>query len=278
MTAEHGRRSRLVRSTLWRSALVAAAAIAATPPVAAQLAGRELDLAVAALIGAYPDRLSHRDGNALVWRDGARTLIDDGVEKDHAGRLDAADIEDMLSQVYGTGRCSFAPPPVDQEPGRIWDEGFFRRMYGNSAAEVAETLVTVDWFGTPVSVTSVNGVDAALVAVRDELARLPEGLRVFFTATAGTFNWREVAGTARLSVHSFGAAIDLNVELADYWLWSSPTGREDDVPAYRNRYPVDVVEAFERHGFIWGGKWFHFDTMHFEYRPELIALGRPTPC
>ena len=26
----------------------------------------------------------------------------------------------------------------------------------------------------------------------------------------------------------------------------------------------------ERHGFIWGGNWYHYDTMHFEYRPELL--------
>jgi len=31
------------------------------------------------------------------------------------------------------------------------------------------------------------------------------------------------------------------------------------------------VAVFERHGFIWGGKWFHYDTMHFEYRPELLG-------
>jgi hypothetical protein len=24
------------------------------------------------------------------------------------------------------------------------------------------------------------------------------------------------------------------------------------------------------HGFIWGGYWYHYDTMHFEYRPELL--------
>ena len=24
------------------------------------------------------------------------------------------------------------------------------------------------------------------------------------------------------------------------------------------------------HGFIWGGKWYHYDTMHFEFRPELV--------
>ncbi|WP_265937085.1 M15 family metallopeptidase [Aliarcobacter butzleri] len=28
---------------------------------------------------------------------------------------------------------------------------------------------------------------------------------------------------------------------------------------------------FEKYGFIWGGRWYHFDTMHFEYRPELLV-------
>lgn len=50
---------------------------------------------------------------------------------------------------------------------------------------------------------------------------------------------------------------------------------------YRNRIPADVVQAFERHGFIWGGRWYHYDTMHFEYRPELLAradvVERPVP-
>ncbi|MDD5211432.1 MAG: M15 family metallopeptidase, partial [Sulfuricurvum sp.] len=26
-----------------------------------------------------------------------------------------------------------------------------------------------------------------------------------------------------------------------------------------------------KYGFIWGGRWYHYDTMHFEYRPELLA-------
>jgi hypothetical protein len=34
--------------------------------------------------------------------------------------------------------------------------------------------------------------------------------------------------------------------------------------------PSVVVEIFEKHGFVWGGKWYHFDNMHFEYRPEII--------
>jgi hypothetical protein len=35
-----------------------------------------------------------------------------------------------------------------------------------------------------------------------------------------------------------------------------------------------VVEIFERHGFVWGGRWSWFDTMHFEFRPELLCARR----
>ncbi len=233
---------------------------------------------VAALIAAYPGHLSHREGNELVWRDGTRMRIDDGIAKDEAARLENADIEDMLSQTYLVGACSYGAPPEDFDPGRVRDEAFFRKMYGGSAAAVSATLATIDWFGTPLRVTTVNGVDRALAAVREELAALPAELRVFVAPTAGAFNWRVVAGTNRLSVHSFGAAIDLNVDHSDYWLWGSATGRESDVPPYRNRFPPEIVEAFERHGFIWGGKWRHFDTMHFEYRPELIGLSARARC
>ena len=38
-----------------------------------------------------------------------------------------------------------------------------------------------------------------------------------------------------------------------------------------DEHGLAALEIFERHGFIWGGKWYHYDTMHFEYRPELLA-------
>jgi D-alanyl-D-alanine carboxypeptidase len=40
--------------------------------------------------------------------------------------------------------------------------------------------------------------------------------------------------------------------------------------------PMALVSAFEKQGFTWGGKWFFFDTMHFEYRPEILRM-RSTP-
>jgi hypothetical protein len=38
--------------------------------------------------------------------------------------------------------------------------------------------------------------------------------------------------------------------------------------------PEAVVGIFQSHGFIWGGKWAHFDVIHFEYRPEIILYNR----
>ena len=34
-----------------------------------------------------------------------------------------------------------------------------------------------------------------------------------------------------------------------------------------------LIKAFESFGFIWGGKWRYYDTMHFEYRPEILVLS-----
>ena len=40
--------------------------------------------------------------------------------------------------------------------------------------------------------------------------------------------------------------------------------------------PTEIIDIFERRGFIWGGKWSHYDTMHFEYRPELLTAPPAT--
>ncbi|MEI2296995.1 M15 family metallopeptidase [Ensifer sp. MJa1] len=232
---------------------------------------------LALLAKAYPDAIERMDGNALMLRDGGPALvIDDGKRKSHAEKLAAADIEDSLSQIYPLGRCA-EPPPVNFDPGRIRSEALMKRLYGGSAAAVKRDLVGVDWFGRRLLVTRRHGAAKSLQAVEAELARRPE-LKRFVVPSAGTFNWRPIAGTATLSVHSFGAAIDINTDFADYWRWAGKANAKAKAgtSAYRNRYPLEIVEIFERHGFIWGGRWYHFDTMHFEYRPELIAIAQAT--
>ena len=69
--------------------------------------------------------------------------------------------------------------------------------------------------------------------------------------------------------HGHGIAIDIALKHSDYWRNSSP--EKDGAYAYKNEIPMEIVRVFEKHGFIWGGKWHHYDTMHFEYRPELLG-------
>ena len=65
------------------------------------------------------------------------------------------------------------------------------------------------------------------------------GRRVYAFPSAGAFNCRAVKETGNRSAHAWGAAIDINVKFADYWLWA----KNGD---YRNRIPFDIVDIFER--------------------------------
>ncbi|WP_456432102.1 M15 family metallopeptidase [Nitratifractor sp.] len=226
------------------------------------------------LVRAYPDFVAGCRGNRVLLTDGTSMRYDDGKRKDFQTLLNRPDLEDMFRFSYPRGPRGYGHAPAkNHDPGRIRYEPFFRRMYGNSAAEVRRHLTRIRWLaGTLkrpyfVTVTRVNGVDRHLAAVSRDLDRLlrrhPEYLKYLYPI-GGTFKWRRIAGTRRLSVHSFGAAIDINVRHSAYWRWNKGPYR------YRNEIPLPIVEAFERHGFIWGGKWYHYDTMHFEYRPELL--------
>lgn len=223
------------------------------------------------LVRAYPEALAGFDGVSLVWRDGTRMPVADArPDRSRDDALPGGSILDQLVLRYPAG----APllPPAD-DPGRVRNQAFFDKMYGDCrAGEVVPNLVPVTWlprsWGRTVLVTSVNGVDRRLEAVSRELDELPAHLKRFLYPIGGTYNCRTIAGTERTSMHAWGAAIDLNTRFSDYWRWSRSG---EDPPAWRNRMPPEVVAVFERHGFIWGGRWAHFDTMHFEYRPELLG-------
>jgi hypothetical protein len=222
------------------------------------------------LLRAYPDELAGFDGTNLIWRNGVRMPVGDArPTKSMAEQLRNGSILDQLRLPYPAGTPLLPPPTAD--PGRVRNRAFFDAMYGDCAAgEVAPRLVPVVWlpttWGHAVSITSVNHVDQHLAAVSRELDRLPETDKRLLYPPGGTYACRPVADTGQRSMHGWGAAIDINPGVADYWLWQ-PRGRI----AYKNRIPQEVVSVFEHHGFIWGGRWAHYDTMHFEYRPELLG-------
>lgn len=90
------------------------------------------------------------------------------------------------------------------------------------------------------------------------------------------FNYREIAGTSRLSQHSLGLAIDINpkfnpyVKEKDGELTISPANAEDYVDRTQEfEYKIDendlCYQLFTAHGFTWGGSWNSVkDYQHFE--------------
>ncbi|HWA91397.1 MAG TPA: M15 family metallopeptidase [Rhizomicrobium sp.] len=216
------------------------------------------------LVAAYSDRLSQAQDNALVWRDGTRMAWSDGRAKSFDEKLAHPDLSDQLSIAYAPGPIA-AAPSVNQDPGRIRYQPFFEKMYGASEAQVRANLVPVRWAPAAKDflVTRVNGIDRLLAEIGKEIANMPDSVARFARAPAGSFNYRDVAGTRAKSGHAFGIAFDIDSRLSRYWRWDRPM-------RWRGEVPYALVEAFERRKFIWGGKWYHYDTMHFEYRPELF--------
>jgi len=225
------------------------------------------------LLGAYPEHITSITKESLIWTDGTEMMYDDGIKnKDFETMLNSPDLEDQMSLKYPEGPDYQVPVPVNVDPGRVRYEPFFKKMYGTNAEEVKKNLVIIHWMpetsNKRIYITSVNSIDQKLKCISEKLDRLPDTLKKYVKNPAGTFCFRKIPGTNRLSMHSFGIAIDINTTYSNYWKWDRPG--PEGIYKCRNKIPYEIVSIFEKHGFIWGGKWYHYDTMHFEYRPELL--------
>ena len=233
--------------------------------------GTEIPAGAKALIKAYPNFVKGYENDRLLLADGTRMMYDDGKEKSFGQKLDDADPEDMFAFIYDrTGK----EPSYLQDAGRSRCEALFKMMYGDSESTVRQKLIQVEWFGEQVLFTPVNGAADSLRAVAAEIARLPNYAKLQpYLKSSGSFYWRKVRGANRQSAHSYGMTIDIGISHSDYWLWKNPNKKETDKIVYANQMPLELVDVFERHGFIWGGRWYHYDTMHFEFRPEIITYN-----
>lgn len=201
-------------------------------------------------------------GWVAVLPDGARLSWDDGRTKTAEQRVQAPDLQDVFAERYGTGRIG---APVN-DSGRVRVDALFKATYGANRDHVS--VVPFDFFGQSLWVhrRALHAFSRVRAALKDVVAKDPS-TGDFLSGVGGTFEWRNIAGTTRLSAHSFGISIDLNVKRSNYWRWDE---KKKPKPGFRNQVPQSIVDAFERNGFIWGGRWVHYDTMHFELRPELL--------
>jgi len=238
---------------------------AAPTSVDARLAGAEAPPAglrcllrhygVVARVGARGWEVELPDGRVVAW--------DDGKDKSATQRIRSPDLQDTLAVPYPAGPV--VPITVaGGDPGRARHEGLLSAVYGVPGKA---PLQSVRLGGGTVRVH--ERIAPALRRVARQLGQLvaqQPKLRPFIDKLGGGFVHRRIKGTRRLSAHSWGIAVDINPHQGDYWRWQ----RTSAAVSWRNRVPHEIVAAFEAEGFIWGGRWYHYDTPHFEYRPELL--------
>ncbi len=227
-----------------------------------------------ALMLAYPVDITgaEKDTDGLIYvltASGGKIAYDDGRIKSFEQKLADADIEDMMALPYPLDMIT-AVPEGHNDPGRIRCLSLLHAVYGDSQSDIEDNLRSVSPCGL---FNRRGGAAAALEAAFGDIAVLIKArpdIGGFVYPLNGTYNHRVIAGTRTLSPHAFGIAIDLASGPGDYWRWATREQGQGRLASY----PPELVQTMEAHGFIWGGKWAHFDYLHFEYRPELIIKAK----
>jgi len=157
-------------------------------------------------------------------------------------------------------------------------------LWGESEGQIRAHGNSTTFFGRKLFLNQL-AIDALADVERElaQLARTDRSIAAWVDDLAITYSYvdRGIAGSQTRSQHAWGMAVDLVPASYDgrhvYWRWSRVHDREGwHLIPLDERWspPQRVVEVFEAHGFLWGGKWAHFDNIHFEYRPEILEYNR----
>ncbi|AEF85158.1 putative lipoprotein [Treponema primitia ZAS-2] len=197
-------------------------------------------------------------GEASPWQDTANRILS---RRQYTG--------------YGPNRIT-ANPGAKRSPfvEAIWQAGNRTEAYAHQQ--------WIKFLGWSVQVhqdivAPLSRVEARIQELAQDSPEIQGWIKNLASITA--WNWRNVAGSESRSFHAYGVAVDLLMKaqagMETYWQWTAAKGINwQTVPAEkRQNPPAPVIRAFEEQGFIWGGRWPRYDTMHFEYHPELLILG-----
>ncbi|SCN24555.1 hypothetical protein N3C_1862 [Clostridium sp. N3C] len=226
---------------------------------------------------AYPEYIVgievKEDGKVyIVMKSGKKIIYDDKKQKSQEEKIANPDLQDMLEQIYPlTTTRKLMDKNFDPGRGRVYE--LMGEVYGSNEANIKKNLTNVAIGGRYCQFNKNNKAAEFLSAAIKEINELIKNnkqIAAFVYPTSGTFNFRRIAGTNRLSAHSYGIAIDLAGSKWDYWKWATAEQGQKRL----STYPKELVEVFEKNNFVWGGKWGHFDILHFEYRPEIILKAK----
>lgn len=208
----------------------------------------------------------------IIMKSGNRILYDDKKEKNFSQKLQSPDLQDMLEQNYPLGKIDKLMEE-NFDPGRIRVYSILKEVYGSNKKNIESNLENVNMGYKNYPFNEKNDAAENLRAALKELNSIAKNnwrINSNLYPSSGTYNYRVISGTNRLSPHSFGIAIDLKRDKRDYWKWATREAGE----ARLKEYPEEIVKTLEKYNFVWGGKWSHFDILHFEYRPEIILKAR----
>ena len=228
------------------------------------------------LMIAYPEYIKNIEKNNgyvyLNMKSGKKICYDDKKIKSVQEKLINPDLQDTLDQIYPLSTIKNIMGS-DLDPGRYRCYGLLSEVYGTSKQVIEKNLTKVNIIYNNYQFNKSNNASTSLQKVMMELSpllKMDSNIRKCLLPCSGTFNYRVISGTNRLSPHSYGIAIDLASDKRDYWKWSTTEAGEKRLTSYSD----ELVKVFEKNNFVWGGKWSHFDILHFEYRPEIILKAR----
>lgn len=243
-----------------------------------------LDARVSAFVEAYApliDSVSYEEDDVVFFL-GSRPIHFQGGRMLAPDRLDREDECDPIFYRYPLGPMTELPDVPDEMPRYCTD--LLESLWGDTEKQIREhgrSVIFLDhrMFVNELLVAPLGAVEAEVrrVATRDPSVQAwIEEMEITYS-----FSYREIAGSETRSQHAWGMAVDFVPGSYDgravYWRWSRVLDREGwhRIPIeQRWSPPQTVIEIFERHGFVWGGKWAHFDGIHFEYRPEILLYSR----
>ncbi|MDR2404167.1 MAG: M15 family metallopeptidase [Spirochaetaceae bacterium] len=192
--------------------------------------------------------------------------------------------QDMANQLISRRQLSgsYRPYRLTLSAGTIRSPLFETIWQARTREEAFSRQQWIDFLGRSVQIhrdiaAPLGRVEARIQELAKSEPEVQGWLKNLHSITG--WNWRNVAGSENRSFHAYGVAVDLLMKaqagMETYWQWTAAKGIDwHSVPVEKRQNPPSgVIRAFEEQGFIWGGRWQRYDTMHFEYHPELLILG-----
>ena len=256
-------------------------------PIAMVVEGNhaQADPRVRAFVDAYGpliDSVTYGDDD-VVFALGSRPIHFQDGRMLGEGRLDLVRDCDPIFYDYSLDPLT-EPPPLSTEGSPVYCTDVLESLWGRTEAQIrlhgrSTTFLDHRMFLNDFVIDALATVEGDILeAAADDVS-----VATWIDELSITYSFidRGIAGSSPRSHHSWGMALDLVPNSYGgrhvYWRWSRVLVGEGwhRIPLERRwSPPVAVIEIFERHGFVWGGKWSHFDDVHFEYRPEILLYNR----